>query len=454
MNAVEIIRRKRDGEPLTRDEVSFLLNDYLSGKIPDYQMSAFLMACYFRGMTEEESGNLTDLMLHSGTILDLSDIPGIKADKHSTGGVSDSVSLILAPLAAACGCRVPMISGRGLGHTGGTLDKLEAIPGFRTALAISEFRRVLSTVGVSMIGQTEDIAPADRKLYALRDVTATIESIPLIAGSIMSKKLASGIDVLVLDIKTGDGAFMKNIDRAIELGKTLVRIGTAAGKKTVAYVTDMSHPLGSHIGNVLEVDEALRSLRGEEDRFNADLLTVTHLMTGTMLWLSGLTPDVPEGVVRSRAAAANGSGLAVFRRLVEAQGGDTGWVDKPGNHTRADHSLDVVSTSDGFLESIETESLGMSAVLLGAGRKTIHDTPDPLAGIILKKRRGMSVRKGEPLAVAFSNNQSALDSAAQRLAGLFHLSPGPPPPSLLVKAAITRDGVAEWKSMESPQYPG
>ncbi|MCU0412590.1 MAG: thymidine phosphorylase, partial [Bacteroidetes bacterium] len=305
MNVVELIRRKREGETLTKDQLQYLIGGYVQGAIPDYQMSAFLMSCYFRGMNEEEMMTFTELMLHSGVVIDLSAIPGIKVDKHSTGGVGDKVSLILAPLAAACGVPVPMISGRGLGHTGGTLDKLESIPGFRTDLSIEDYKRVIASTGLVMIGQTREIAPADKKMYALRDVTATVECIPLIAGSIMSKKLAEGIDALVLDVKTGRGAFMQSYERSVELAQALVKVGTSFGKRTLGFITDMNQPLGVAVGNWLEVVESIDCLRGRVGPGSDDLMEVTLVLTGAMVHLGGKTASIDEGVLRCREALAS-----------------------------------------------------------------------------------------------------------------------------------------------------
>lgn len=454
MNAVEIIRKKRDGVALSAEEFSFLIGGYLRGDLADYQMSAFLMACYFRGMDDEESRHFTDQMLHSGNVLDLSDVPGTKVDKHSTGGVADTVSLLLAPIVASCGVRVPMISGRGLGHTGGTLDKLESIPGFRTDLDIPAFRRVLTDVGVSMIGQTADIAPADKKLYALRDVTATVESIPLIAGSIMSKKLASGIDALVLDIKTGNGAFMDTLERAEDLARRLVDIGEKAGKRTIAYITDMNQPLGSHIGNWLEVEQTVRCLKGERDALNEDLLTVTHVLAGTMLYLGGAASSVPEGIGRSKQSIESGAAFATLQSLITAQHGNADTLLPPGPYPKARHTLTITAADDGYLDSIDTHEIGMCSVLLGAGRLSIQDVPDPMAGIVLRKRLGSEVRKGDSLATLLTNDVRRLKSVSDRCSRAFTLSASPPIPGLLIKATVTAEGTRHWKSADRPEFPG
>jgi pyrimidine-nucleoside phosphorylase len=442
-NPVELIRRKRDGASLTRQELSGLVSAYTRGDLPDYQMSAFLMACYFRGMSEEEMLAFTDLMLHSGTVLDLSDIPGIKVDKHSTGGVGDKVSLLLAPIVAACGVPVPMISGRGLGHTGGTLDKLETIPGFRADLSIEEYRRVLRDVGCVLIGQTAEIAPADKKMYALRDVTATVECIPLIAGSIMSKKLAEGIDALVLDIKTGRGAFMAESAKAIELGSALVAIGERAGKRTVGYVTDMSQPLGTHIGNWLEVVESVECLcsGGRVPGGSDDLMELTMLLSGTMVWLGGKARNVEDGIDRCRKAVRDGSAYMKLLEIVKEQGGSAGSIERLDAYPPVAHQLTIASEHDGWLTSIDALELGLSGILLGAGRKSISDKIDPVAGMVLGKKRGEAVKRGDTLATVQASDRTKLESAVPRIRASFEVSETLPAPQPLVVATITSQGV-------------
>jgi len=319
MLPAEIIRKKRDGGKLTKDEISFFVNGYIKGTIPDYQMSAFLMAVYFQGMDFEETTYLTEVMLHSGEIVDLSDVPGVKVDKHSTGGVGDKISLILAPIVASAGVPVPMISGRGLGHTGGTLDKLESIPGFKTNLSIIEYKKVISEIGLVMIGQTQEIAPADKKIYALRDVTATVESIPLISASIMSKKLAEGIDALVLDVKTGNGAFMREYDKALNLAQTLFAIGKNFGKKVIAFITDMNQPLGYAVGNWLEVVESVQCLRGFEV---PDLMELTYTLAGAMIMLGEKAMSIEDGIKIAKKVVHSGEAYEKFLQLVERQGGE------------------------------------------------------------------------------------------------------------------------------------
>lgn len=442
-NPVELIRRKRDGVSLNRDELTGLVRAYTKGFLPDYQMSAFLMACYFQGMSEEEMLAFTDIMLHSGIVLDLSDIPGIKVDKHSTGGVGDKVSLLLAPLVASCGVLVPMISGRGLGHTGGTLDKLESIPGFRTDLSIDEYRRVLRSVGAVLVGQTSEIAPADKKMYALRDVTATVECIPLIAGSIMSKKLAAGINALVLDIKTGHGAFMERLEQALTLATSLVAIGERAGKRTIGYVTDMSQPLGTSIGNWLEIVETVGLLRdpGHASLLSKDLVDLTILQSGTMVWMGGKASSIEEGMDRCRASLDDGSAYRKLIEIVGAQGGNVGCIDRLDAYPPAAHQLAVTATSDGWVSSIDTLELGLTGIMLGAGRQTMTDRIDPVAGMVLHRKRGDAVKSGELLAVAYASDRAMLDAASARLREAFVVGSERPADVPLVHATVTKDGV-------------
>ena len=414
----------------------------MRGDIPDYQLSAFLMACYFRGMTEEETLTFTSLMLHSGQTVDLSDIPGVKVDKHSTGGVGDKVSLLLAPIVASCGVPVPMISGRGLGHTGGTLDKLESIPGFRTDLSIKEYRDVIRAVGAVMIGQTADIAPADRKMYALRDVTGTIECIPLIAGSIMSKKLAEGINALVLDVKTGRGAFMEEYEQSVELATALVRIGTHFGTTTVGFVSDMSQPLGVAIGNWLEVVESvecLRGSRGANDR-SSDLMELTYVLAGAMLVLGKKAATFKEGEDMGREAVKNGKAYGKFLELVKAQGGDMRAIENLEQYPISKSSPEVKATEDGFITGIDSLEFGLTSVELGAGRRRIDDAIDPKAGILLKKKVGESVTRGEVLATIWTDREDIIPRALARLAGAVHIGPRPSPRTPLLLARVTSEG--------------
>ncbi len=443
MNPVELIHKKRAGGALTRQEISWLLDGYVAGRIPDYQMSAFLMAVFFRGMTEEESSAFTDVMLHSGVIVDLSDVPGIKVDKHSTGGVGDKVSLILAPMVAACGVPVPMISGRGLGHTGGTLDKLESIPGFRTNLSVEEYRKVIAETGLVLIGQTAEIAPADRKMYALRDVTGTVESIPLIAGSIMSKKLAEGIDALVLDVKTGDGAFMKKYEDTVALAKALVAIGTRAGKRVVAFLTEMDQPLGFTIGNWVEVLESVECLRGKNV---PDLMEVTYVLGGAMVWLGGKARSIEEGMKQCRSAIWSGQAYQKFLEIVRRQGGDTGYLEQPERYRKPRHRVDLISKQDGYIESFATRNIGVLATELGAGRQKADDVIDPTAGIVLKKKMGDRVRTGDVIVEIMADRDAVVERVRDELAGCITIGQVQVPPQPRIRAIVDGEGIKPWST--------
>ena len=398
LNPVSIITRKRDGHAIDPDDIARLVAAYTREDVPDYQMSAFLMASFLQGLNDVEAAALTDAMLHSGTVLDLSDTPGVKVDKHSTGGVGDKVSLILAPIVASQGVPVPMVSGRGLGHTGGTLDKLESIPGFRTDLSMQAYKQQLEDIGIVLIGQTEEMAPADRKLYALRDVTGTVESIPLIAASIMSKKLAEGIDALVLDVKCGRGAFMKTEEDARTLAETLVAIGEDHDTPTVALLTDMNIPLGRAIGNWPEVAESIACLRGEHDE--TALMEVTYALAGEMLALGGVADTPKAGREQARNAVGSGEALDCLRTLVAAQDGDTGVIDDPSTRLGAAPVATVTAPDgmQGYVTEIDALALGHLAVDLGAGRRTKEDDVDPTAGLTLNKHVGDAVEPGDVLA--------------------------------------------------------
>jgi len=413
--AIDVIRKKRDGVALSREEIGALVNAYTKDEIPDYQVSAWLMAVVLRGMTRPETAALTDAMLRSGEVLDLSSLSAKKVDKHSTGGVGDKTSLVLAPLAAAAGVAVPMISGRGLGHTGGTLDKLEAIPGFNVNLSGGEFRRVLATCGCAMIGQTAEIAPADRKLYALRDVTGTVESPYLICASIMSKKLAEGIDALVLDVKTGSGAFMKSEKDAAFLAELMVETGERMGKQVVALITDMDQPLGKMIGNALEVVEVLEVLRGGGP---ADLRELCLELAGWMLHLGGVAKTVAEGRQQSANLISSGKSLEKFRQMIELQGGDPRVLDDARHFPQALHTMPVASARAGYIASMQCEQIGTACVILGGGRERKEDSIDPAVGIVLHKKVGDRVAQGETLATIHYNS----DAKAQRAKQLIETS--------------------------------
>jgi pyrimidine-nucleoside phosphorylase len=423
IRAIDVIRKKRDGGELTRAEIEALVGGYTEGKIPDYQASAWLMATLLKGMTRAETAALTDTMLHSGEVLDFSDLPSRKVDKHSTGGVGDKTSLVLAPLAAAGGLTVPMISGRGLGHTGGTLDKLEAIPGFNVNLPVAEFRRILETCGCAMIGQTAEIAPADRKLYALRDVTGTVESPFLICASIMSKKLAEGIDALVLDVKTGSGAFMKSEKDAAYLAELMVETGERMGKKMAALITDMDQPLGRYVGNALEVVEVLEVLRGEGP---GDLRELCLELAAWMFLLGGSVSSVEEGKKLSEKLIRSGEALEKFRKMVELQGGDARVVDDPKLLPPAKHKMDVVSGKGGYVTAIQCERAGTACVILGGGRERKEDSVDPAVGFVLHKKVGDPVSSGEPLCTIHYNSEALGARAKAMLLESFVIASAPP----------------------------
>ena len=439
-NIVSLIRKKRDGHSLTRDEISYLIDQYTKDEVPDYQMSSFLMASFLNGMDEDEASALTHSMLHSGRVLDLSDIPGKKVDKHSTGGVGDKLSLILAPIVASYGVPVPMISGRGLGHTGGTLDKMESIPGFTVDMTLEQYQQTLAKCNMVMAGQTEEVAPADKRLYSLRDVTATVESIPLIAGSIMSKKLAEGIDALVLDVKFGSGAFMKTHEDAQELAKTLVAIGEDFGKETVAYLTNMNQPLGYKVGNWLEVEESMEGLQGNGPD---DVMEVTHMLAGTMIMLGGKADTVEKGIEMSHEAVQNGQAFDKWLELTEEQGGDTSVLKDFSAYDHAEHSFSYKASESGYISEIDAYSVGMASLELGAGRKKKEDDIDPAAGIELKKKIGDSIKKGETLAVGYTNNKQLTDTAIDELKNAFSIREQETEKLTMITHRVDKNGVHE-----------
>jgi len=423
MRPLDLIRKKRDGGELSSDEIQCLVRAYTRDEIPDYQMAAWLMAVVIRGMSHPELSALTTAMLRSGEVLDLSDLPGAKIDKHSTGGVGDKTSLIVAPVVAAAGVTVPMISGRGLGHTGGTLDKLQSIPGFNINLSLSEFRRVLKACGCGLIGQTAEIAPADKKLYALRDVTATVESPNLICASIMSKKLAEGIDGLVLDVKTGCGAFMKTEKDSVHLADLMVETGERMGKKMVALITDMDQPLGLKVGNALEVDECIEVMKG---RGPVDLREVSVELAAWMFYLADRTPSVDQGRQLASELIGNQSALQKFREIITQQGGDPGVIDDPQRLPQAQHQSPFLSRSSGFVTSIQCEQIGIASLVLGGGREKKEDVIDPAVGLVLHKKVGDPVREGEPLCTIHYNSDAQLADARALLQQAYLISEKPP----------------------------
>ncbi len=428
--AIDIIRKKRDGGALSAAETEYIVDAYTAGSIPDYQIAAWLMAVLLRGMTGEELAALTNAMLHSGEVLDLSFLPAKKVDKHSTGGVGDKTSLVLAPLVAAGGLYVPMISGRGLGHTGGTLDKLESIPGFRVGLSVPEFHRVLKACGTAMIGQTDKIAPADRKLYALRDVTGTVESPNLICASIMSKKLAEGTDALVLDVKTGSGAFMKNEEDAVHLAELMVETGERMGKQMAALITNMDQPLGRMVGNAMEVAECIEVLHGGGPE---DLRELCLHLAAWMFHLGGTTKTVAEGKVLSEQIIASGKAFERFRQMVELQGGDVSVIDDPTRLPSTDCRVEVRSASAGLVSSIACEDIGTACVILGGGREKKEDAVDPAVGIVVHKKIGDRVSSGESLCTIHCHLEASAERARRMIEKSYAISATAPAhrPSLI-----------------------
>ncbi|MGB9720614.1 MAG: thymidine phosphorylase [bacterium] len=428
-NFLEIIHKKRDGQSLTQKEIEFLVKNYTEGSIPDYQFAAFLMAIYFQGMNFEETTHLTRAMLYSGEVLDLSEIKMPKIDKHSTGGVGDKVSLILAPLVASCGICVPMISGRSLGHTGGTLDKLESIPGFRTNLSLKEFKKQLKEIGLGIVGQTKEIAPADKKIYALRDVTATVDSIPLITASIMSKKLAEDLDGLVLDVKFGNGAFMKDYKKAKELAQLMVKIGKGFGVKTVGVLTDMNNPLGLYIGNSLEVLETIECLKGKGPK---DLMEITLTLAAIMLRIA----HIKGGRQLLLKKIRSGEALNKFKEMIKFQGGNGRVIDNYSKLPIAKGRTKYFAPKTGYIHNIDTFKLGMLCTKLGAGRLKKDDWIDPGCGFRIYKKTGDFVRKSEPLIEIFSDNKTKVKEIIEEIPQIFLQKQKPAKRSKLIREMI------------------
>jgi len=450
IRTIDVIRRKRDGHELSRAEIAYVVRGYTRGEIPDYQVSAWLMATFSHGLTRAETAALTDSMLHSGKILDLSEFAAAKVDKHSTGGVGDNTSLILAPLAAAGGLIVPMISGRSLGHTGGTLDKLESIPGLRVDLSLARFRKVLRACGCSMIGQTPEIAPADRKMYSLRDVTGTVESPYLICASIMSKKLAEGLDALVLDVKTGSGSFMKTEKDAECLAELLVETSQRMGKKTVALITDMDQPLGLRVGNSLEVAECADVLHG---RGPADLRELSLELAAWMFHLGGRATTIPEGRDLADRMIRSGQALETFCKMVSLQGGDPAAIEDPRRLPRAKHRSAVNSVQSGYVSAIQCEDIGTACVVLGGGRETKEDRIDPAVGIVLHKKVGDRVSAGEPLCTLHYNSASRASRAKRLIERSFRFADAPPPARPLIHRVVKADFIPSRALLSSAEAP-
>lgn len=433
MNTVDIITKKRNGQPLSDAEIEHMVMGYTNGDIPDYQMSAFLMAVYFNCMNKQETVNLTRIMKISGDVVDLSGISGIKVDKHSTGGVGDKTTLIVGPLAAACGVPIAKMSGRGLGFTGGTVDKLEAIPGYQTAITEKEFINQVNSRGIAVIGQTGHIAPADKKIYALRDVTATVENLSLITSSIMSKKLAAGSDAILLDVKCGSGAFMKNQQDAEALAELMVEIGNADGKKTMAVITDMEQPLGNAVGNALEVREAIEVLKNEGPE---DITELSVTLAGMMIYLGEKAESVESGMQMARTALDDGSALLKFRELVEGQGGNPDVTCDYSLMPQSSLCMELKAWEDGYIESIDAMGTGLASQHTGAGRERKEDEIDLSAGIVFCKKRGKEVTKGDIICKIYGNNVKKLKIALEEIQNAVKISKEKPNETALIKKVI------------------
>lgn len=433
MLMVDVIRKKRDGGKLSKEEIDYFINGYVKGEIPDYQVSALMMAVFFNGMDDEETHLLTQAMLHSGEMLDLSAIKGFKVDKHSTGGVGDKTSLVLTPMVASLGVPVAKMSGRGLGHTGGTIDKLESFPGFTTSITNEQFIKNVNTVGISIMGQTKDLAPADKLLYALRDVTATVDNMSLIASSIMSKKLAAGADGIVLDVKSGSGAFMKNDDDAFELAKKMVAIGKNANVKTMAVISDMDQPLGRAVGNAMEVTEAIETLKGNGPD---DLRELCLTLGSYMVCFAEKAPSYEEARRMLEESIANGKALDKLADFIEAQGGKRDDVYHPENLPKASIEKKLTAKEDSYVSSIMSEEVGIASLLLGGGRRSKEDVIDLSVGIYLNKKVGEKCAKGEVYATLYGNDDGKIEDAAKRLAGAYSFSKDAVSSNKLIKGIV------------------
>lgn len=437
----EIISKKRDGQDLLSEEIEYFIDQYVAGDIPDYQAAALLMAIYLRGLNRRELSDLTRTMMNSGDLISLDGIPGQKIDKHSTGGVGDKISFIVAPLVAACGVKVPMLSGRSLGHTGGTLDKLESIPGMNVFLQINQFRQILNKVGMVICGQTQNVVPADRKLYALRDATATVNNIPLISASIMSKKLALGTDGIVLDIKTGSGAFMNKLEDSIELAKTMVAIGERSDRTTIGLITQMDQPLGAAVGNSLEIIESIESLKGNGP---TDVMTVTMALGAAMLLAAGKVNDFNQGLKWQEEILKTGRPLEIFRDFISAQEGNANICNDYSLLPQSIHQVPLTADNSGYISRINAFEVGMTAIDIGAGRHKKEDAIDHSAGFIFHKKIGDPVKSGEPILTIYSNNLSSINPAIIRLkkAIILHSQPVEKPPMVLY--IVDKNGMREW----------
>lgn len=434
MRMYDLILKKRQGKPLTKDEIQWMIREYTDGRIPDYQMSALLMAICFQGLDKEETYELTMAMARSGEMLDLSQIQGIKVDKHSTGGVGDKTSLALTPIVASLGIPVAKMSGRGLGHTGGTIDKLESIPGFSTQLEDDAFEEQVNSIGISIMGQTKDLAPADKLLYALRDVTATVDQISLIASSIMSKKLAAGADAILLDVKTGSGAFMKGESDAIQLAKEMVEIGKSAGRKMTAVITNMDEPLGMAVGNILEVKEAIDTLKGNGPD---DFVGLIETLASHMLILGGAAKDFDEGLMRVRESIQSGKALDKFKQFVAAQGGDTKYIDHPELFEQADIIEEIRSEQDGFVGSIDAQEMGICSLILGGGRETKESVIDPTVGLVFSKKVADPVKKGDVLATIYGNDEEKVKQSVLHFRENYHIIEEKPTKPIMIREVLS-----------------
>ena len=431
MHYTELIEKKRDGFTHTKEEIEFIIRGVTDGSMPDYQLTAWMMAVCFRGMTDEETAYLTDAMMHSGDVVDLSDLEGIKVDKHSTGGVGDTTTLIVAPLVAACGGTVAKVSGRGLAHSGGTLDKLESVPGVSVEKSLDEFKRIVRKTGLCVIGQSGNLDPADKRMYALRDVSGTVPSIPLIASSIMSKKLASGAEAIVLDVKTGGGAFMRTVDDARKLASLMVKIGRHLGRNTVAVITDMDRPLGTAVGNGLEMREAIEGLTGKIP-YNDPLMQVSFVLAGRLLMLSNIASTQEDAEIMLKKAVEDGSGFTRLRSMLEEMGGDVRYVDDPNLLVRTKRIVPIYKDCTGYIKKLDAKSIGLAALLLGAGREKAGDTVDPAVGILMKKRCGDRIEKDEPIAYMYVNDETNLDEAVSKLVNAVSVADEKPEDEALV----------------------
>lgn len=434
MRMYDLILKKRQGNTLTKEEIQWMIREYTDGKIPDYQMSAMMMAVCFQGLDKEETYELTMAMAQSGEMLDLSGIEGVKVDKHSTGGVGDKTSLALTPIVASLGIPVAKMSGRGLGHTGGTIDKLESIPGFSTQLTDEQFEEQVNTIGVSIMGQTKDLAPADKLLYALRDVTATVDQISLIASSIMSKKLAAGADAILLDVKTGSGAFMKEESEAVKLAQGMVDIGKSAGRKMTAVITNMDEPLGMAVGNILEVKEAIDTLKGNGPK---DFTELVETLASHMLILGGIAEKFDEALSMVRGAVRDGKALDKFKQFVSAQGGDTRYIDHPELFEQAHIIEEIRSEQDGFVERINAQEIGICSLILGGGRETKDSQIDPAVGLVFSKKVADPVKKGDLLATIYGNDEEKVKQAVKHFKENFHIAKDQPEKPQMIKQVLS-----------------